>query len=379
MNFLDLISILAGFLCLQTLVQLQRNWVSFWNAHVTARDQAIAQRLAIFLLLPLTVPLHELGHCLATWQVGGTVADFQWRFFWGFMIPVGKFTPVEFWWISLSGNLVSIALGLLALLLIPVMRQRIWAELLYHFVCANSINSLVIYPAVAVSGGGGDWATIYDFKVQPYSWLFLVGHLGLLWWLSRLYSSPMAVKWRLARNLGTLMAWEKLQANGQERSQDIGVNMAKFNFLIRHQEERAAYKIAKTIQAAQPEDPSVRLLGVAIAHSKHFPRQVIKLGQRLLDVEMSPIDRLNLYRYLCIAHMSFSQWNLAQKYLDLALAIEPDNYLLNWHRAELHLAQKQPQAAEQVMQIVLQNAPDEELRQEIQDWVRQKIHKFQIF
>jgi tetratricopeptide (TPR) repeat protein len=384
MNFLDQLSVLAACLSLQTLLQLFRHWQSFWNAHVTLRDQSIAQRLAIFLLLPLTVPLHELGHCLATWQVGGTVAAFQWRFFWGYMIPVGDFSPVEYWWIALSGNLVSILLGLLAIFAIPLMRRRILQELLYSFACVNLINSLVLYPLMSITANSGDWKNIYDFRVQPYAFLFLLVHIGLLWWLRSLYYSPATVQWRLARNLSTLNTWEKLQAkairanaqaSANEHPQDLDAAIAKFNFLIRHGEDHAAQKIAKKL----PQNHRVQLLRVAIAHSKRAPQQAIKLGLPLLDVGLAPADQLILYRHLCICYMRLNQGATALDYANRGLAIDPQDHLMHWHRASLYLAQGQRPAAETEIQLALDNAPDEERRQEIHQWVRQKMPKVTIF
>jgi tetratricopeptide (TPR) repeat protein len=387
MNFLDQLSVLAACLSLQTLLQLFRNWQSFWNAHVTLRDQSIAQRLAMFVLLPLTVPLHELGHCLATWQVGGTVAAFQWRFFWGYMIPVGDFSLAEYWWIALSGNLVSILLGLLAIFAIPLVRQRILQELLYSFVCINLINSLVLYPLLSITANGGDWKNIYDFKVPLYSGLFLLVHIGLLWWLRRLYYSPATVQWRLARNLSTLNTWEKLQANAiranaqasaNEHPRDLDAAIAKFNFLIRHGEDHAAQKIAKKLLATMPQNHRVQLLRVAIAYIKRTPRQAIKLGLPLLDVGLLPADQLILYRHLCVCYMRLNQGATALDYANRGLAIDPNDHLLHWHRAGLYLLQGQHPAAEMEIQIALDNAPDEDRRQEIHQWVRQKMPKVTI-
>jgi tetratricopeptide (TPR) repeat protein len=384
MNFLDLISVLAAFLSVQTLLQLCRHWQSFWNAHVTLRDQSIAQRLAIFVLLPLTVPLHELGHCLATWQVGGTVADFQWRFFWGYMVPVGDFSPAEYWWIALSGNLVSILLGLLAIFVIPLVRQRILEELLYGFVCVDLINSLVLYPLMSITSNSGDWKSIYDFKVQPYAFLFLLVHIGLLWWLRWLYYSPATVQWRLARNLSTANAWEKLQAkaigaNAQastnEYSQDLDIAISQFNFLLRHGEDHAAQKIAQKLIATMPNNNRVRLLRVAIAHSKSAPQQIIKLGLPLLEAGLPSADQLSLYRYLCVGYMRLGRGSTALDYANRGLALDPQDHLLHWHRASLYLAQGQLPAAEVEIQVALANSPDEADRQEIHQWIRQKMPK----
>ena len=136
---LDPISFFAVLICLQTLFQLFQNWSNFWDDQISSKDQELAQRLALFVLLPIGVLLHEIGHSVATWQVGGTVSEFQWRFYWGYIIPSGDFSAVEYWWIALSGNLVSIFLGLLSIPLILYIRKRIVAEVLYYFACVELI------------------------------------------------------------------------------------------------------------------------------------------------------------------------------------------------------------------------------------------------
>lgn len=174
--FLDFISIIAFMICLQTLRQWQRSWAEFWDDRVSLSDQSLAQRLALFVLVPLGVLLHEIGHSIAIWQVGGLVSRFQWRFLWGYVIPQGNFSPLQSWWIALSGNLVSVLLVAIALALIPRMHKRIVAEVLFFFAVAQAVVSLVSYPLMSLFAGWGDWKTIYDFSLQPYATLTLVVH-----------------------------------------------------------------------------------------------------------------------------------------------------------------------------------------------------------
>jgi Peptidase M50B-like len=170
---------------------------SFWseiqntpNARAERQLQSlIAQRIAIFLFIPLGVLLHEWGHAIATWQLGGQVAEFQWRIFWGYIIPRGNFSPVEIWWIALSGNLVSILLGLLAIPAIPLTRNRTLREILYYFAIAQCLYALVCYPIVSIAGLGGDWIYIYNLKIFPHAQIMIVLQLFLLGGLWGLFKS----------------------------------------------------------------------------------------------------------------------------------------------------------------------------------------------
>ncbi len=183
----DFLSILYTFVSLDTLWRLWKSWPSFWDDRVSRYDHFLAQRVAVFLLVPLGVLLHEIGHSLATWQVGGEVVEFQWRIFWGYIIPRGSFTDPEIWWIALSGNLVSILLGLIAIPGILLTRKQILKEMLYLFALFELTYSLLFYPIFSWLAVQGDWLTIYDFSIRPYAQLMLVVHgllLAGLWWFS---------------------------------------------------------------------------------------------------------------------------------------------------------------------------------------------------
>jgi hypothetical protein len=258
-NYFDLISFVAGLICIQTLLQLFQNWSDFWDTQVTFKDEELAQRLAIFVLIPIGVLLHEIGHSLATWQVGGTVSTFQWRFYWGYIIPSGNFSSVEYWWIALSGNIVSILLGLLPIPFIPFIRKRIVGELLYSYACVESIYALVVYPLMSFASRRGDWIKIYDFTIQPYALLTAIVHIGLLWGAWQLYNSQKSIYWRLARNSNILDRWEKLKVNIANQSNDLQSHLEIAYFLLQNNEVYEAKKIANKIYQIAPHDNRVRV------------------------------------------------------------------------------------------------------------------------
>ena len=199
----DFIAIFYAILSIDTILRLSNNWSSFWDDKITAKDKFILERVAIFILIPLGVFFHELGHALATLQVGGEVREFQWRVAWGYVIAVGNFLPVESWWIAFSGNLVSIALGYFAILAVPLVRKPILKHLFYTFSQAELVYSLIAYPLFSFTYSRGDWIKIYDFSVKPYAQTTLAIHLFLiftLWlnsktrWLAKLLKLPEIAK-----------------------------------------------------------------------------------------------------------------------------------------------------------------------------------------
>lgn len=366
----DLISFFAVLIAAQTLWQLSQSWANFWDDRVTWQDREIAQRLAIFILIPIGVLLHEIGHSLATWQVGGTVTTFQWRFYWGFIIPSGNFTPAESWWISFSGNLVSIILGLLPIAFIPYMRKRIVGEVLYFFACAELVYALVGYPILSFGLQGGDWVRIYDFSVQPYASITLVCHVILLWGLWQLYHSQTAIHWRLAVNSHTLDTWEKLKADIVQAPNDLPLNMELAYLLLQNNEVHEAKKIAQQVYRIAPEDERVRVFRLAIDYNQRAYRKAIQSGRQLLNTELSAENQQRIYRILSFSLHKIGNLKEALAYADLGLADDPDNYSLRCHRGVIYQALGQHQSAKADFDIALKNAPDEDSQQQLQQWLK---------
>src|SRR5512142_3503694 len=119
----DLLSLFYVFVGARALLSLRRNWREFTDDELTGFDRRLAGELAFFVFIPIGVLFHELGHAVATYQVGGTVdwlhGGFHYALFWGYVIPEGEFSVLQDWWIALSGNLVSVLYGFLPLLFLP--------------------------------------------------------------------------------------------------------------------------------------------------------------------------------------------------------------------------------------------------------------------
>ena len=189
----DLFSLLYAVLGIRTLVQLIRQWRAFWDDTLTPEEQRLAQSVGFFFIIPLGVLLHEYGHLVATRMVGGRVVEFQWRLFWGYVVPVGDFSPAQDWWIALSGNLVSVLFGLV-LLATGYWGRRFHHTLRYLLLQTGYFQvmyALVGYPVLSLLGFVGDWIVIYDFRATPVlSAATAVVHLIILvgvwkWWKSR--------------------------------------------------------------------------------------------------------------------------------------------------------------------------------------------------
>ncbi|NIP38152.1 MAG: hypothetical protein GWO07_04050 [Candidatus Dadabacteria bacterium] len=182
----DLISVFYCIIAIGVIRRLIKNWKPFCDDVITPSDTRLVTEAAFFLLIPFGVLLHELGHAVAVWHFGGIVVDFEWRIFWGYVLPAGNFTDVERWWISLSGNLVSIAIGIIPLFVVSKIKKPIIVELLKYFAKLELIYSLIFYPFFSFVGFGGDWVRIYDFSIKPYAQITLVLHIFLMFILWKL-------------------------------------------------------------------------------------------------------------------------------------------------------------------------------------------------
>lgn len=369
-HYFDLTSFVAGILCIQTLFQLFHNWSKFWDSEVTIKDRELTQRLALFVLIPIGVLFHEIGHSLATWQVGGTVSEFQWRFYWGYIIPSGDFSDVEYWWIALSGNLVSIVLGLLPIPFLLYIRKRIVGEVLYNFACVELIYALIGYPLLSSVIRTGDWVKIYNFLIKPYAQITLVAHITLLWGLWTLFHSETAIRWRLARKINTLKKWQKLKQDLSHKSDDLQAHLKLAHFLLEQNEVHEAKKLAKKIALIAPHDNQVKLLGVRIDCFSSSYRKAIQSARQLLNTNLSTEDRVRLYQILCFCLRETKQLQEALFYANQGLSLAPQDYKLRFYRAIVYQMLGQYQEAKADLDMALNNAPDTDSRLKVQQFMK---------
>ncbi len=192
----DLLSLIYALQALRVLVTLYRRWSAFWDATFTPEDWRLAQEIGVFLVIPIGVLLHELGHGWAARALGARVLGLHYRLFWGYVTYEGALSPAAHWGIALAGNLVSVAFGVL-LALSGYYGRGLPLPARYTLLYAGQVQTvfaLVAYPLLSFAGFEGDWVTIYDFERTPVlSTVALVGHVAgfiaaATWW--RRHVSP---------------------------------------------------------------------------------------------------------------------------------------------------------------------------------------------
>ncbi len=186
--------VILGIGAVLALVALVRSWRPFLDADFTTADRHVAMQVAVFLVPPVVVLLHELAHALAVTAVGGHVTDFHYGLFEGAVGFAGDLTSGQVWFVALAGNLVSIGIGV-AMVLAGGLLSGVRRSLRYLLIVGGLIEAvfgLVGYPLISESGRFGDWLLLYDFGVNPgLSWASLVVHIAVVfglwyWWRNSL-------------------------------------------------------------------------------------------------------------------------------------------------------------------------------------------------
>jgi hypothetical protein len=207
----DLIFALA---LLGTIFMLARRWRSFWDADFTGEDRRLASQAAIFVVPPVVVLVHELGHIAGAWAVGGQVLGFHYGLIEGAVQFAGGLTPAAVWFVALAGNLAGGLTGL-AMAVAGTRPTRLPRPLRHVLILGGLLevaSHLVLYPLLSLSAGFGDWKMIYDFSATPVlSGLTAALHLAacaatLRWWKGDVRRTLFNVDHALDGEVATLEA-----------------------------------------------------------------------------------------------------------------------------------------------------------------------------
>jgi hypothetical protein len=165
-----IISLIYVAIGLRVIYRLVGSWRSVWDRNFTQSDRSIVDEAAFFVLVPVSVALHELGHAVAIWVMDGDVVDFGYYGFAGYVSYFAfQFDDVQRTLIAAAGSIVNLLLCLVALALVflrkPPMRAAL-NELLLQFAFLSGINAFVVYPLLDLASGmNGDWRQMYDSGV----------------------------------------------------------------------------------------------------------------------------------------------------------------------------------------------------------------------
>ena len=217
-----LISLFYVILGVRLLYQLARNFRQTFDRAFTHEDRVLVDQAAFFVLLPVAVALHELGHAIAIHLYGGEVLDWGFYGFAGYVaFDPRDFTDAQQIVIAAAGTAVNLLLAAIALALVFLKRPPLRAainQLLIQFTWISLLNALVVYPLLDIASGlngdwtqmydldidsalNGDWTHVYGGRVPALSLVILIVHVTVLAALVWVWKSP-AMHARVARLTG---------------------------------------------------------------------------------------------------------------------------------------------------------------------------------
>jgi hypothetical protein len=179
-----LISLFYAVIGIRVVRDIWINRKEAFDLRFTDRDRALVDQASFFLLVPISVLLHEFGHAVAIWSFGGHVISFDYYVFAGAVSYREPFTNTQQIVVAAAGTIVNIILCGLALAVVFLKRKPYRAainELLFQFAVISGANALIFYPLLdLVAGMEGDWSQMYDGGVPRLSLLIGIIHGGIL-------------------------------------------------------------------------------------------------------------------------------------------------------------------------------------------------------
>ena len=291
------VDLVLGLAALVTLVSLVRSWRSFWDDDFTAADRGLGTQVAIFLVPPVVVLIHELGHVAAVLAVGAEVLDFHYGLFEGSVSVGGRLTAAQNWFVALAGNLAGAGLGLV-MALAGVKGARLRRPLRHVLILGGILEvgfTLVGYPLLSITAGFGDWLQIYDFQRTPrLSLITLVLHVSALaagwrWWRGPVRRVQFAVD---SGEAGELARLERAVA---ERPGDVGLWLDLATVYARHGNGGLARTALDQGAAACPESARLHLARTRLAVIEerwHQAMVAAEEGLRATDTDTGTTQRL---------------------------------------------------------------------------------------
>ena len=228
----DVVSLFYCVFALFVIVRLYRRGAATFDDTLTGDDARIIGATAFYIGTPIVVALHELGHAVAAWAVGGHIEEAHFLAYWGYVIPARTppFLPWEDALIAAAGNLVSLAIGFGAIASVLIRPKNAAWNLLRIELGRQVLGlTLVLYPVLSVLMRNFDfWILRESLNAQaPYVGDgVLLGYLvaaSLLWWrwrvrwseqigrlASPLYDPERKLRAAIARDPENADAWREL-------------------------------------------------------------------------------------------------------------------------------------------------------------------------
>jgi tetratricopeptide (TPR) repeat protein len=318
-----LLSLWYSWISLRTIAHVWRERRPLFDDQVTPHDRAVLDRAAFFLLIPVGVLLHEVGHALAARQVGAEVIAFRWFVFWGY-VQHTRVGPLADWWVALAGNLAGVAVGFAALgaLTLPIGRAARYLAL--AFARLQFFYALLFYPVFSYLTGFGDWTVIYGpafggrlVLVVGALHVALTAALWLAWRsaavrrrLVALYAPPEVAR------LAAIVARDAAECDALNRLGAYYADQGELSLAARSFHEASL---------CDPEDPRPLINAARIEEARGRHDRAFDLYQRTLALARAPALRAVGHAGLAEAAYRLGRPQESLEHVEAALAHQPDD------------------------------------------------------
>jgi hypothetical protein len=331
---MDFLNVLFLPLMVMTFIQAWKERRSLWDNELTLRDRFLLQRVVIFLLLPIVVFLHECGHAAATELLGGTIKQFHYAFFWGYVIPHGNFTTLQVLIIYLAGNLVQVCIGLFCLLTALVVVSPPIVALLVYLGLWSAAGTLILYALMSFSGLYGDWIAIYTSPLPEVVMVIGLIHILLVIGLLYLVYGSKPRLW-FVRKTAPKWASEEAALKHVLLTEPSGASWLALGWsYYRIGLFKMAQKCLILAQNLDQQLPDLSMLSGALAmQSKKYAQAADDFKFAIADVQLTPESQLRSLLALGDCYVEMQKYTEAEEAYDVALNLEPgcgDTRYLMW-------------------------------------------------
>ena len=362
-NFMALISVPIA---ISTIISVRKSWTVLWDGKLTSADRSLLMRIALFIIMPIIVLFHECGHAAATILCGGQVAEFYYGFLWGYVVPRGNFTELQILWIYLAGNLVEIALGLVALLVAIFATAPAVVALAVYVAFWAVGGTLIFYTLLSVIGAYGDWQAIYTSPLRNEVHMIGVLHgvaVALIIWAA--YSKTAALWFARKTNPSMVPKENELLQNAQAGGANELLQLAWFYYQVGV--NKVARKYLKDIEKQSANLPEAILLLGWITYAENNYKEAQRIFISCAQNEQSePVLQARAYMGAADSQVqlvgarlrggegSGQDWSEAVSLLSKAHDIAPDMGDPLFYRADLFMKQHLYNRAEHDLRDLLQ-------------------------
>lgn len=314
-----------------------QQWPVIYQNPLTKAKKQWAQEASFYLMVPIGVFIHELGHALAVLFVGGQVLEFGFFFFWGYVAPT-PLAPVPYWIVATAGTAGSLLFALTVWLLGRGSTHRPVRYFTKRTVSFQLYFSLIYYPIFTAVLPIGDWRIMYNFSLTPLlSGGLAVVHVALLaghWWATRQgWYEEKTFPSAEAENI-----FYRLQEAAASQPQDLQLQREWLAALYQAGDLITAQKHVQQLLEKHPTwaDGWLMLAVVLMRHQQQPTSQIAGYAQKSLELGLSDMwQKVLAYRLLGDYATGREQFDQAQQAYEQALSLlqqfQPTaTYLVRW-------------------------------------------------